>query len=198
MNIENYKAMRVKGMPAQRAFDYGQQALQAKGTSLDWSSDVATWEQDGFELRATVKNDDYPDLSYLGEFTDKWQAGARHHEHLNRQTFEWFVPMVSEEEHYQALRDMKYGRGRARELARSSVQCDFRRLINYGNDWVTVGIVLTVFRSGIELGDAAVWGIESDCDEGYLTEMALDLAGDALEQARAALERLCGASSEMH
>ena len=200
MNIESYKAMRAKGVSARSAFACGQRQSQQsqKQLGLNGVGDVATWEQDGFSLRAEVQADDDADFSFLGEFTRNWAPGAIHHDYLDSMTFDWFVPTSTEDEHFRGLRQMKYGRRAAHELARSYVRQDYKRLREYGVYWWSVGIVVTVSRAGIELGDASVWGIESDSDEGYLTEMALDLVGDALEQARAALERLCGASSEMH
>jgi hypothetical protein len=63
------------------------------------------------------------------------------------------------------------------------------------NEWHYCGVVLSVTREGVMLAEhaASLWGIECnypDSDNHYLTVVAHELAPEALEEARAALERL--------
>jgi hypothetical protein len=61
-------------------------------------------------------------------------------------------------------------------------------------DWFYVGVVLSVSRDGVELSDhaASLWGIEcnfSDTSNAYLSEIAQELEAEALDTARAELEK---------
>lgn len=61
--------------------------------------------------------------------------------------------------------------------------------------WFYVGVVLSVSRNGVELSDhaASLWGIEcnfNNTSNAYLSEVAQDLQGEALEVARAELARM--------
>lgn len=63
------------------------------------------------------------------------------------------------------------------------------------DDWFFVGVVLSVSKNGVDLGDHAVslWGIECNFSSRkknpntYLSDCALDMQSEALESARAAL-----------
>lgn len=61
---------------------------------------------------------------------------------------------------------------------------DWKRMENYGNDWYSIGIVVTAFLDGIELGSGSLWGIESDSDDGYFEEVVRDLINEALPEAK--------------
>ena len=61
--------------------------------------------------------------------------------------------------------------------------------------WFYVGVVLSVSRNGVELSDhaASLWGIDcnfSDTSNAYLSEVAQNLQGEALEVARAEVARI--------
>ena len=79
-----------------------------------------------------------------------------------------------------------------RALAAKAAYADFERLRQWCDDqWSYVGVVVTATHTdtGVKLGNASLWGIESDAGA-YLAETANDLASEALEQAaetRAAL-----------
>lgn len=192
MNIQDYRAMRAKGMSAKSAYVHVRDGRDSH-SDLEWNDGQATWQQDGYEIRAEMRFDEYADLTYLGEFSNDWKPGAVRHEYLDSRTFPWFIPMVTEDEHFKELRKSKYGRTTARELARSYVQFDYDRLRHCGDDWSPVDIIVTVSRAGIELGSAACGGIESD--ESHIAEIALDLANKAMDEAKDALGALCAASS---
>jgi len=196
MNIQDYRAMRARGLSAQSAFAYARKDVRDT-PSLEWTDGVstqsATWKQDGFDIRVEMTPDEYADLSYLGEFTNQWTEGAIRHERLDSRSLSWFAPMTTEDEHFKSLRAMKFGRTTARERAQSYVQCDYRRLRQCGDAWVPVDIVVTVSRAGIELESAALGPVESDADDSYITEIVLDLTSQAIDEAKEVLGALCAA-----
>jgi len=78
-----------------------------------------------------------------------------------------------------------------------AVEQDYRVLKAWCDDeWCWCGVAVTVFKAGVQLTgkyDAALWGIEMnypDSDNSYLSEVASELADEALEQARAKLSTL--------
>lgn len=87
-----------------------------------------------------------------------------------------------------------YGTGTKGERAARAVAADFDRLRRWCADaWCYVGVVLSVSWRGILLEEhaASLWGIESDCGD-YLTDVANELADEALNAACIALADLCG------
>ena len=88
-----------------------------------------------------------------------------------------------------------FGEGTAKEQATRAVDADYNALRLWcADEWWYVGIVLSVHRDGVELGGASLWGV--DCnhpagDNSYLSEVADELLPEAIEDARATLERLC-------
>jgi hypothetical protein len=81
-----------------------------------------------------------------------------------------------------------------RQLAALAVQEDFNHLRGWANDsWIWVGVEVNVFsKQGIQLTKDwahAIWGIESTAGE-YLTEVAEELAVDALAAAKERVEAL--------
>lgn len=54
--------------------------------------------------------------------------------------------------------------------------------------WLYVGVVVTASREDIELAHKSLWGL--DCNNSYLTEVANDLAVDAILAARAKIAAL--------
>lgn len=94
----------------------------------------------------------------------------------------------------QALRD-KLGRvPTPREVTARAVEIDIERMRAWcADEWCYVGVCVSLLGpDGEPVGDkyaAALWGIESDCDD-YIKEAASDLAWEALSAARAELERI--------
>lgn len=86
----------------------------------------------------------------------------------------------------------------AREVAARAARRDFEVLQAWCDDqWSWAGVSVTVSRNGVQLVEDyehALWGIEinyPDSDNSYLVEVANDLAGEALETAKAKLASLC-------
>ena len=63
------------------------------------------------------------------------------------------------------------------------------------DEWIYVGIAVTVSYAGVDVTSEyghALWGIESDCGN-YCTEVACELAEEAMASARAERARLAAA-----
>lgn len=73
---------------------------------------------------------------------------------------------------------------------------DFERLESYGDDWWSMGCVVTACLNGVELGQASVWGYESDMDEEYKREVEQDVTSMAIVDAKKNLEGLLKAMKE--
>ena len=84
---------------------------------------------------------------------------------------------------------MGYSRGEALRLGRQYVQEDYKRAKSMGDTWTPVGIVVMVYRQGVELAEESCWGFESD-DKKYLAHEAADLADTALAEAKTKLAAL--------
>jgi hypothetical protein len=67
---------------------------------------------------------------------------------------------------------------------------DFQRLKDWcDNKWTYVGVVVTASKADIDLGNASLWGIESDATD-YLVEVVNDLINDAIDEAKKKLREL--------
>lgn len=128
----------------------------------------AAWTADGFDLRVRIVDDDEgwwtQGESTPGRFIPHWQPGAVRHHKGDRNACGWFLPADPDYAHQ-----------------------DYRRACAHGRDWWYVGVEATASRLGVELGRAALWGIDFDPggDDDHLTETALELASEAVREAAA-------------
>lgn len=161
---------------------------------------AAKIEQDGFDVRVKVEYDETgPDLSWLGEFHERYTKGAirvrapREWRRSDAHGCIWFVPGCSAKEHRDSLHKMGYARAEADRLARSYVYRDAERLRELCNgDRAIYMVGVDVYRAGIRLGSAGLFGIDVDKpDDDYMTEVARDLIAEAIGEARASLSKLC-------
>ena len=173
-----YRQLRTRGYPAALALriarDQARLRHRIAELGFEWDEEnhrpVARWRQDGFDLVARRLVDDdgwWIHGDCLGHFTNQWAPGAVRHRG-QRGEFPWFIPADPENRH------VLYERART-----------------YGRTWWYETIQVQVWRAGILLGGASLSGIESDSDEDYFTETALELADEAIAEAREALHRLC-------
>jgi hypothetical protein len=187
MNYQDYQSARRGGLiPAHVALSRARRSKQldelTERLQFAWllkcgQCDEAAWEQDGFDLRAKVVDDEdgwfSVGIDVYGRFSDRWQAGAVRHWMSDSRSYRWFVPALPEYRH-------EY----------------YRRACDYGHGWNYVGIRVVASKAGVPLGETALWGIESDSDIDYFTETALDLGEQALVMAHAKLRELCGGSCQ--
>lgn len=157
------------------------------------NGDVMIIKRDGFTLEARIHRDDDP--------TPPWKKEDGHGQVSDWLTVEpgygWLL--LSSNGHasrYYNFNDAKvkaeiegWGPGTPEDAA----QADFQRLKDWCDDsWCYVGVAVTVWRNGIQLTGTygnALWGIESDAGA-YLAQVADELAGPALEEAKQALADL--------
>lgn len=163
----NYRAQ-YPGIPARTALAWARGDDKPRaGWEWDTHGDTATIERDGFSLKLTIEYDDYPDTSYLGEWSDTFEPGAiavtddmRYRPAAFRIDWKWFIPGISAEEHRRGLSAMGYARHTADCLARSYVLRDMRRL---SSDTFALYVVsVSASREGIELGSACIGGVDID------------------------------------
>jgi hypothetical protein len=135
----------------------------------------ARWSQDGFELQAVVATDPedwWPlGIETYGEFSMRWAPGAVRHSDGRGHEYAWFIPADPD---------------RARQA--------YTRACDYGSGWEYVHFIVTAWRAGVELASASLSGIESDAGEDYFTEVACELASEAVAEAVATMGRLCQAA----
>jgi hypothetical protein len=160
---------------------------------------VATQAKSIRSVRIVRAEDTDPDLSYIGEWTDKpapWVIVRRDGDYLNNlegddyelpergREFRFFKPYAGGEpegsDNYQA-----YG------------MADWRRMEAFGRDWWTVGIyaVAEIVVNGIrqEIQSGGLWGIESDSDAAYMRTVAHDELCDLKD----VLAQLCFTQEEL-
>ncbi|HSH30920.1 MAG TPA: hypothetical protein VK971_13520 [Thiohalobacter sp.] len=168
--------------PARVALHWARHSLalhnRIAATGFAWQRDhhyrdFAHWSESGFDLHARIveDNDGWWSLGIedYGKFSPSWKPGAVRHWRGGARDCEWFIPANPE-----------------------YAKQDYNRACDYGHGWWYVGIEVIARRAGIELGNASLWGIESDSGEEYFTETAFELADEAIAEARNAMQRLCG------
>ena len=167
-----------------------------------------TWEEDGFKLVASIKADDHCDSDYLGVYQENsahatYPPSRLKGDAIGMDYYEydgewipryWYVP------EYNPLDEIKsykthLGKQRARLSAMNALRWNFRRLRGFGDDWYNVGVVVKAFKNGVELGDASLWGLESDAGP-YLVEVAHDVAYEAIQEAKITLQHLVTSKAE--
>lgn len=78
-----------------------------------------------------------------------------------------------------------------RQRAAKAAMADYQHLKGWcDNDWFWCSVIVTASRDGVELGAAALSGIESEASD-YLREVANEIAGEAIDEAKARLSTLC-------
>lgn len=151
--------------------------------------ETETIERDGLTYRVDMVDDDSPDTSWLGEYTSKPKIP-----YWDRRHSDLIVKEIDGGEdgprlvgHSGATYDVEHDTNRNGHRFIHDFQCpdspeaceqDARRLEDYGNGWSMIGIVVTLLVDGEEAGDASLWGIESDLDDGYRLEVIGDLIAE--------------------
>jgi len=145
-----------------------------------------------FGLRIEHVLDEDPDLSFLGEYSSSWQEGAIDREELGdmeRGELRYFIPgqhvphSPKNWSHVSAAEKAKvvkqYGSLAAADEAYA--MHDYERMERYNRgDWHMMGIVVTILKGAFkEVGNASLWGIESDSSAAYVEEVENDLMEEA-------------------
>jgi hypothetical protein len=130
----------------------------------------------------TVKRvlDEDPDLSYLGEFTDKYELGVWKYAGVysfDRHTYKYFRPANSYH---------KYAKQ------------DIRRIADYNKGhWCMTGVIVSLFLDGVEISHSSLWGIESDSDESHFTEVEQELIAECLSDAKKQSDKFSGIAEKL-
>ena len=202
MSMENirkdYLHYRAKGCPARQALS----AAKASINRLEWKRPdgrrqferpwICREKIDGFDVKAAITVDEWDRPDWLGEFTERYRPGVIHHSDDPR-TLKYFLPATTEDEHYKALRKLKYGRRAAREWARQYVHDDYERVRTFGQSWSLYVVSVSAMRAGVVLGEASLCGIDAEIDEPdpYCSQIAQELTEEAIRDARNTLNKLC-------
>lgn len=186
-----------------RAGCYPPNAIRQARTPVDPTWDLEPGEpqtcpETGIAFTLRVEPDlDSRVTDWLGEWSDEWQEGAvlnpsagwvaddrsGHWERYktSRHAYGYFIPETSEAEHYRTYRHAKYGKTRARELARSHTQ----GLLDTLRTYEPVVLIVDAKLSGVTLGSAAVGGVDGS-DENpawdYIDELVWEARRDALDK----------------
>lgn len=161
-------------------------------------SDPEPWEHKewtkygfGFDFDVRIEPDHYfDDTSDLGEFTSKWQEGAIRHDTGVFHSYQWFVPLESVETLRREFSRYGFARHEADLMAREIVRKNYKRACDYGETWHHVVVTVKASREGVVLGCASLGGIDSDSDDSYFAEVALELRDEARTEAEDALIRI--------
>ena len=193
VQLNEYRRMRRLGLAARHAFFYAHPKPMHAWSRLAENREV-TWHSDGFDWKAWSETDHAPELKLtIGEFSNHWSPGAIRHRSRSshRREYEWFIPAITEDEHYAGLRQMQLGRTQARELARQYVFDSYRRARDYGSDWCSLVVWVSASLEGVLLADDCISGIESDADPAYFEDVIKDVSSTVLNNAQQQLKRLC-------
>lgn len=167
-------------------------------------------EREGFTVRIYHAMDEDADLSFLGEFTDKWAPGAIEVEETDPRVTggaQYFVSCnhrgqnvaknwrhVSNKDRAEVCRKF----GSLRKAEEHYAREDMERLEDYNRgNWYMVGVIAEVFFADVELAQDSVWGVESDAGA-YFAEVESNVADEALTAARAKLVEIVQKTAAPH
>lgn len=187
----DYDQQRAKGHLAKAALIY---AKRNEGGPDVPHEDGETFERDGFTLTVRVFPDydiDYEEMVY-GSWKHSESAGtvdrAKAGYFVGDYEVGYFLPNITEDEHIEG--------GATKAEARRYVLEDLDRAERYEkNEWHALAIRLTATKADVELGSASISGIASDEGDSYIRWNVNELADEAIDQAKEAVERLCGCPS---
>jgi hypothetical protein len=167
-----------------------------------WDGDTAEFEQDGFTIKVRIVYDETPDTSFIGEFSATPEEGAIDH----FATDNWLERSYRGERYFNPANyalsyyrdEEKLPLDEAKAKADEQAQEDYERMIDYAHGgWTMVGVIVKVFREGIELGSDSIWGTESDAGGEYFEELVREqLVPEALHMATENLNKLVASTKE--
>ena len=188
-----------------------QQKMQAQSVAkgeivIPWQADpngneYAFFKHGEFDVHVKIGTDyDYDFSECRGEFTDTWQDGVliNPDKGYHGNSYKYFLPMTTTDEHRKSLIKLGYSKGIADEMARKYAYEDMLICLDPDKqDMTAVYIDVRVTYKGVEIGQDALYGIEmkdtyyrSMENDPYINEVANDCLQEALREARAKLEDL--------
>ncbi len=147
---------------------------------------------EGITFRISLQVDEYPDLSWLGEFTDKWSPDAIDRQAAGtceRGQYRYYLPCRDTVFDRQALSDGGHSRHAADCMARGYRLRDWRRMEGGITSFV---VSVEVIADGQCIGSDVVGGVEfvdhwptdSELASFLWNDMCLNAAADALEHTK--------------
>ena len=151
----------------------------------------AEFQFDSFDICADIVFDHYADISYLGEFTDKYSPEAIEVPDSGPRDCKYFIPAIPIKETIDYY--VKEGKSldEATELANEQALSNLYRAKDLGVTWNMIGILINVSKHGIKLGFNSIYGIEDDISDDELRNLVLDCVSEAIEDAKKNLAKLC-------
>ena len=191
--VAKYKKNRAEnpGLPASYALRWARD-VEASNRPEDFNVRGNPFTVDGFDIEITYDYDDANDYSHLGEFTDSWDEDAvrnpeawTSHGNRNHSYLAYFVPAITEREHFDGLHKMGMSKSVAHEVARSYVLRD----MDQARDFTSYVIEVTASKEGVVLGRDYLGGVE---DEDYIPSCVIDhdMIGNAISEAKSTLAKL--------
>ena len=117
-------------------------------------------KHDSFDIEIKTEIDEYPDTSWLGEFSNIWEIGAIDRGrtgHYTLNSYRYFIPSSGCENF-----DKKWDRAKKAKYMKMALQDHlYTENLNDGRIWFKF-ITVTASLYGIELGFDCIGGIDSD------------------------------------
>lgn len=175
--------MRKQGYSAENA---ARAAIRPQKKSVvDWDNDSATVEIGSYTIELKKEIDPYPDLSWLGEYSNQPGPSAITRVNATSNQYRYWNPAISLDEEFQSWHRLGYSKVDAWLKALEWRDFTYNRMESYNRgDWVMMGITATARLGTMHCGESSLWGIESDSGD-YLNEMAPELAQSAANEATA-------------
>lgn len=162
------------------------------------------WHDDDFERKLTIgkvtlsvhlEHDDYPDLSWLGEYSNYREPYTENqklvhrdsglvldHHGIWRDSKGHIQPTPEESRHSREYQYTWHDNGHDKLLY--AIQ-DARRLEQYNDgDLCDFGVVVSIFYAGRKIGDDSLWGINSDSEESHVRQTIWEVAHQAIKSAK--------------
>ncbi len=138
-----------------------------------------------FTISVARREDQCPDLSYLGSFTRRptfpyWDRAASEIVHNDEEA-------QRHEGLYFSARQHRFVHDFQSPDNDEAIEQDAQRLTTYGIDWAQMIVTVTASLDGREWGSASLGGIESDSGDAHFDEVIADLTKEATAEAQEAL-----------
>lgn len=199
---EHYRTLRAEGVRPRNALEVARNRANPSWPQFGMvpGDKPARVEWEGFTLALRIEQEQYPDTSWAGEFSDTFQEGAvqnpdwRPGQYAYESVYRWFIPTNDPWENLPYFKRAGMAKHDAWLAVQRIIREDYE--IARGGDsrpqWV---FIVAAERAGVTLAEDALHGIdlgEWPNDSHEVDMSAADVAREALHGARAALSRLCG------
>lgn len=128
--------------------------------------DSTTFSKNGVIYTIVIEQDEQPDLSYLGTWSDQKESEFSIENDVNRNNqYKWFNPTNTEGGSPDEM--MKWGKQNYDRAHEYDLQY-----------WSMRGIVVDAHVNGVEVGSSSCWGYESDMGDKEFLELIEEHIGD--------------------